>query len=104
MILQDNIKLYHASYIAIENIDLTLCSDGKDFGKDLLSLLKEVEIKTAEEKLGIMDLRAELEGGVQCNIEIQLQPHQYENERILYYWADTYKRQLKNKNKKFGIE
>jgi len=56
---------------------------------------KEVEIKTAEEKLGIMDLRAELDGGVQCNIEIQLQPHQYENERILYYWADTYKRQIK---------
>ena len=31
MILQDNIKLYHASYIAVENIDLTLCSDGKDY-------------------------------------------------------------------------
>ena len=41
-----------------------------------------------------MDLRAELEGGTQCNIEVQLQPHDYENERILYYWADTYKRQL----------
>ena len=56
---------------------------------------KEVEIKTAEEKLGIMDLRAELDGGVQCNIEIQLKQHKYENERILYYWADTYKRQAK---------
>ena len=33
MILQDNIKLYHASYIAVEKIDLTLCSEGKDFGK-----------------------------------------------------------------------
>ena len=33
MILQDNIKLYHASYIAVEKNDLTLCSEGKDFGK-----------------------------------------------------------------------
>ena len=33
MILQDNIKLYHASYIAVKKIDLTLCSEGKDFGK-----------------------------------------------------------------------
>ena len=54
-----------------------------------------VDTKEADEKLGIMDLRAELGGKVQCNIEIQLQPHKYENERILLYWADTYKRQIK---------
>ena len=52
-----------------------------------------VEIEKRDEKFGVMDLRAELENGVQCNIEIQLKPHRYENERILYYWADTYKRQ-----------
>ena len=56
---------------------------------------RDINIKEADEKLGIMDLRAELAGGEQCNIEIQLQPHKYENERILYYWADTYSRQLK---------
>ena len=39
---------------------------------------------------------------MQCNIEIQLQPHQYENERILYYWADTYRRQLK-RGDEYGI-
>lgn len=33
MILQDKIELYHASYIPVKNIDLSLCSDGKDFGK-----------------------------------------------------------------------
>ena len=33
MILQDRIELYHASYIPVKNIDLSLCSDGKDFGK-----------------------------------------------------------------------
>jgi len=57
-----------------------------------------VDTAEANQKLGIMDLRAELEGGTQCNIEIQLQPQQYENERILYYWSDTYKRQLKRGN------
>ena len=30
MILQDNIKLYHASYIAVEKISLALCSEGKE--------------------------------------------------------------------------
>ena len=54
-----------------------------------------VDTKEAKQKLGIMDLRAELEGGVQCNIEIQLQSQKYETERILLYWADTYKRQIK---------
>ena len=57
-----------------------------------------VNTKQANEKLGIMDLRAELEGGTQCNVEIQLEPKQYNNERILYYWADTYVRQLKRGN------
>ena len=54
-----------------------------------------VDTKEAKQKLGIMDLRAVLEGGMQCNIEIQLQSQKYENERILLYWADTYKRQIK---------
>ncbi|MBR5867157.1 MAG: DUF3990 domain-containing protein [Spirochaetaceae bacterium] len=33
MILQDKVELYHASYVIVENIDLSLCADGKDFGK-----------------------------------------------------------------------
>ncbi len=33
MILTDGIELYHASYTVIENIDLSLCAAGKDFGK-----------------------------------------------------------------------
>ena len=56
---------------------------------------RHVNIEEANEKLGIMDLRAELEGGKQCNIEIQLRPHKGENERILYYWADAYRRQIR---------
>ena len=33
MILQNGIELYHASYTVVENIDLSRCSAGKDFGK-----------------------------------------------------------------------
>lgn len=33
MILTEGIKLFHASYISIEQIDLSLCAEGKDFGK-----------------------------------------------------------------------
>ena len=33
MILTPGVLLYHASYTAVENIDLSLCADGKDFGK-----------------------------------------------------------------------
>jgi len=33
MILKDGMILYHGSYTAINKIDLSKCSDGKDFGK-----------------------------------------------------------------------
>ena len=48
----------------------------------------------AEQKLGIMDYRVVLEDNTVCNIEVQLQEHDYEIERFLYYLADTYSRQL----------
>ena len=50
----------------------------------------------AEQKLGIMDYRVVLEDNTVCNIEVQLQEHDYEIERFLYYLADTYSRQLSN--------
>ena len=53
-----------------------------------------VDINVADEKLGIMDLRAELKDGVKCNIEIQLDYFPNMVKRILYYWSDNYKRQL----------
>ena len=60
-----------------------------------------VDIEEADEKLGVMDLRAELENGVHCIIEIQLKHHKNEPERILYYWADAYSRQIK-RGDRFG--
>lgn len=55
---------------------------------------RHVEIRTTNEKYGILDLRAELENGVKCNIEVQLVKQEYEEERMLYYWGNTYIRQL----------
>jgi len=48
---------------------------------------RHLNIKVAEQKLGIMDYRVVLEDGTVCNIEIQLQEHDYEIERFLYYLA-----------------
>ena len=60
-----------------------------------------VDIEEADDKLGIMDLRAELENGAHCIIEIQLKHCENEPERILYYWADAYSRQIK-RGDRFG--
>lgn len=57
-------------------------------------LNRHLDVKVAEQKLGIMDLRSELEDGTKCNIEIQLDNSICENERFLYYWSDAYSRQL----------
>ena len=55
---------------------------------------KDLSRKTADDKLGVLDLRTELEGGDLCNIEIQLVEQKYEKERFLLYWADSYCSQL----------
>ena len=47
-----------------------------------------------EEKLGILDLKAVLDDGVLCNIEIQLFDKSNTVERILYYWSRMYSSQL----------
>ena len=55
---------------------------------------RHLNIKDPDQKFGIMDLRTELEGGVKCNIELQVDEMNFETERFLYYWADAYSRQL----------
>lgn len=50
--------------------------------------------KYPEEKLGILDLRTELEGGTLCNIEIQLSNKSNIVDRILYYWSRAFSEQL----------
>ncbi len=55
---------------------------------------RHMNIKVAEQKLGVLDYRARLEDKTICNIEIQLNEHDYEIERFVYYLSDTYSRQL----------
>ena len=80
-----------------KNLTESLISDiiGKNIKIKTTDLNRHLDIKIAEQKLGIMDLRTELEDGTKCNIEIQLQMREHENERFLYYWADAYSRQLR---------
>ena len=63
--------------------------------------IKDIELedrhiigKYVEEKLGILDLRAKLDNGTICNIEIQLSNKQNTSERFLYYWSRLYSGQL----------
>lgn len=54
-----------------------------DNSKDLLN-------DNSNDKNGRLDLRAIINGNVECDIEIQLEPHEKMIERFLYYWAKMY--------------
>lgn len=62
--------------------------------KIIENLDRHLDISAANEKLGVMDLRVKFEDRTYCNVEIQLKQYKYENERFLYYLANTYSRQL----------
>lgn len=47
-----------------------------------------------EEKIGIVDLRATLDNGTICDIEIQIADNKDTAERFLYYWSKIYSSQL----------
>ena len=48
------------------------------------------------DKLGILDICAELNGKEKCNIEMQIANKSNIIERILYYWSKLYSKQIKN--------
>ena len=50
--------------------------------------------KYPNEKIGILDLKATLDNGTICNIEIQLADNKDTAERFLYYWSRIYSGQL----------
>ena len=62
-----------------------------------------LETKDVNEKLGILDLRVELEDSKQCLVELQLEPCKNENDRFLYYWANSYARQVKRGDKFYNL-
>ena len=45
MMLQDGMLLYHGSYTKVEKIDLSLCADGKDFGKGFYMTSNQTQAK-----------------------------------------------------------
>ena len=47
-----------------------------------------------DEKIGILDLSAKLDGGILCNIEIQLLDEGNIEKRILQYWSRKYSEQI----------
>lgn len=50
--------------------------------------------KYPEEKMGIVDLKATLDNGTICDIEIQLADNKDTAERFLFYWSRIYSGQL----------
>ena len=64
-----------------------------------LDVNKELIREKEEEKLGRLDVRAKLNGGISCNIEIQLKNHNDMEKRILYYWSKLHAGQLKESEK-----
>jgi predicted transposase/invertase (TIGR01784 family) len=74
----------------------------EELTKDLISSILGKEIKTIEiknpylfrntkdDKEEILDLRAVLDGDVQCDIEVQVSNYHDIDKRILDYWAKLY--------------
>ena len=102
--------------LLLPKLDVVFHALFREENKDILGVLvsdiikEEVKIKSidknryvniieADDKLGVMDIRADLENDTNCIIEIQLKPCKNEPERILYYWADAYARQAKRGEK-----
>ena len=47
------------------------------------------------DKVGILDIRAKIEGKINCNIEMQIVDRKNIEKRILYYWSKLYSMNLK---------
>ena len=45
MKIKDNMLLFHGSYAAVENIDLSMCMEGKDFGSGFYLTSSKVQAK-----------------------------------------------------------
>ena len=97
LLLQPKIDVvFHALFRRANNTLLeAMLSDILDTKVEIIENLdKHLDIATANEKLGVMDLRVKFKDGTYCNVEIQLKPYNFENERFLCYLSDTYSRQL----------
>ncbi|MGL5085999.1 MAG: Rpn family recombination-promoting nuclease/putative transposase [Clostridium sp.] len=56
----------------------------------------ELNREFAEDRKGILDVRAKMNDGTEIDIEIQLSHTKYMAERTLYYWSKMYTNQIKS--------
>ncbi len=89
--------VFHALFSETNNhlTEALLTDILKEKVRIIANLDRHMDISMAEEKLGVMDLRVELEDNTNCTVEIQIKQYKDEADRFLYYLADTYSRQLK---------
>lgn len=101
--MEEKRNLREQGKLLLPKLDVVFHALFREENKDILGVLvsdiikEEVKIKTidknryvniieADDKLGVMDIRADLKNDTNCIIEIQLKPCKNEPERILYYW------------------
>ncbi len=66
----------------------------RDIQKVDLSLNREVDIENIRQKRGIIDIRARIDGYIECIIEMQVVDQKNIEKRMLYYWSNMYSKQL----------
>ena len=59
-----------------------------------LDLKKELEPDFKNDKFGILDIRAEINNSIQCDIEMQMIDRKDIENRILFYWSRLYTKSL----------
>lgn len=88
-----NDVVFHALFSrGKERITRALLEDILKIKIDRLELDKNTELSNdnVKDKNGRLDLRAVINGNIECDIEVQLVSHEKMLERFLYYWAKTY--------------
>lgn len=79
-----------------ESITKALISDiiGRNIQSINLDLDRHLLTQHPDDKLGILDVKAILDDGILCNIEVQLVNNHNTESRFLYYWAKLFSSQL----------
>lgn len=85
----NNIDLLQSLLIAILNVS-------KEELNDLQIINNELPRQFAEDKKGILDVRAKTKDGKEIDIEIQILPTEYMAERTTFYWSRMYTNQIKS--------
>lgn len=84
-------------YVGNEEITKGLLNCILDTKIDEITLdCKEIlEQDLQTDKFGILDIKAKINDGIQCNIEMQICDNNDIEERLLFYWSSMYNKQIK---------